>query len=142
MPDTTTWELVCRAIEQATHVRPNPYASCSAQGDLLETLRALAFELAPKPDESGRYERHHISMSFGELPSRAAFDAVFNEVCPDGRFAFGNDERVGYADLTDDELWDEIEKAMREHDLGEGEKADAAESWVSCVLSVLGFEWV
>ena len=50
-------------------------------------------------------------------------------------FSFGNDQIMGNETLTPHELWDAIASQCA------GGSDDQLE-WVSCVLTVLGFEWV
>ena len=87
------------------------------------------------------------SMTYGTLPLETEFVAAFETFCPDGRFKFGNDERVGNDTLNCTELWNELVKAHGEwndfsDDTEYGEDADSAGDWCSAVLSVLGFEWI
>ena len=88
-----------------------------------------------------------ISLTYGVLPSREAFGAAFDAVCSDtGLFEIRNCRRVGSRDFSATELWTELNEAVREFE--ESPDSDAAtsddgpRSWASCVLSVLGFEWI
>lgn len=87
----------------------------------------------------------HLSLTFGVLPSREKFNECWDKTM-DGKstFQFGNDERVGNDALTQDELWDELGRAVSdmtdENSTVHG--AEDAGSWASAVLSVLGIEWV
>ena len=97
------------------------------------------------------------SMTYGQMPTRSAFDRAFDRECPDGDFAFGNDERFGTTEVGREAVWDELHAALAEFEEGEhsdecpgdGEcegrpecKGEAAGQWCSCVLGVLGFEWI
>lgn len=75
--------------------------------------------------------------SYGVLPSKEAFEAAFAAECPDGWFQFGNCKRVGTCRLNVNELWNELDWAT-----GENECTEESLDWASCVLYVLGFEWV
>lgn len=88
-----------------------------------------------------------IRLNYGQLPTEEQFREAFETVCAKtGRFEFGNDPRVGTCDLSADRLWRELKEAASEFNSGafEGEHGDAGDpgDWCSCVLSVLGFEWV
>lgn len=84
------------------------------------------------------------SLSYGVLPSESAFLAAVNsEQCGhvrsiDGTFSFGNCKRLGTVELSAFDLWVEVKVAAFEWHEGNEEAGD----WASCVLSVLGFEWV
>lgn len=68
--------------------------------------------------------------TYGVLPPKQdVLDAVGDD------FSFGNDKIMGNETLTPHELWDAIVAQCR------GGSDDQLE-WVSCVLTVLGFEWV
>jgi hypothetical protein len=87
----------------------------------------------------------HLSLTFGVLPSREKFNECWDKTM-DGKstFQFGNDERVGNDALTQDELWDELGRAvsdMGDENSTEGFVEDSGQ-WASAVLSVLGIEWV
>lgn len=97
------------------------------------------------------------SMTYGQLPSREAFDAAFDRECPGGAYRITNCKRVGNATFTASELWSELNDAVNESNAEtcEGEWADdsrsydeiqadeeAAGDWASCVLGTLGFEWI
>ena len=79
------------------------------------------------------------SMTYGVMPSREEFSEAFGD---EVYFAFGNDPRVGTAKLTEDELWDELQKALAVYEESDYPYSEAAGDWVSTVLDVLGFEWV
>ena len=78
------------------------------------------------------------SITYGKLPTRQAFQKAFHKECPSGRFAFRNDPYVGTDKLSESQLWDEMKSAVKAWRQGDEEIGD----WASCVLSVLGFEWV
>lgn len=89
-----------------------------------------------------------LSMTFGKMPTREQYDAAWDKTFEDADssdnfFSFGNDKRVGNCDLTQDELWDELNKAYQEYlktdyfDFFEGPGV-----WISSVLSCLGIEWI
>jgi len=88
------------------------------------------------------------SMSYGVMPSKDDFEAAFEAKCPNGKFAFGNDKIVGTDKLTCTQLWDELQKQRNrwenfpDDEDDDGSKGDQAGDWCSCVLSVLGFEWI
>ena len=75
------------------------------------------------------------SMTYGQLPSRDAFTSAFDIACPCGTFAIGNCHRVGTADFSELELWDELTIAAKV-------STDESLDWCACVLSVLGIEWI
>ena len=77
------------------------------------------------------------TMTYGVMPTKREYMRAWKE---DGMtaFKFGNDPRVGDAELTDEELWDELKKAVKEYRNG----SEKAGTWVSDVLFVLGFEWI
>jgi hypothetical protein len=79
-----------------------------------------------------------ISMTYGVLPSKEAFEAAYQAELGDSGFRFGNDKRVGDCVLSCYELWDELVKAKNEFEFGNDEAGD----WASCVLSCLHFEWI
>ena len=87
--------------------------------------------------------------TYGTMPTREEFDQCWDarmaeEGASDG-FHFGNDKRLGTCTLSQDELWEELQKAHREWN-GALDHNDDSEhvlgDWISCVLGVLGFEWV
>lgn len=80
-----------------------------------------------------------MSMTFGFLPRYEDFCQAWSQVIPgDDLFSFGNDPRMGTDELTQDELWDELNKATEEYLDGDDEAGD----WASAVLSCLKIEWV
>ncbi len=81
------------------------------------------------------------SMTYGVLPDRDAFYNAFEEECPNGKFRIRNCPMIGNDDLTESELWNQIKSAV---DTWNSESSDSEEwgDWASCVLSVLGFEWI
>lgn len=109
-------------------------------------------DLAPEPR----------SVSYGTLPSRDLFSVLFDAACPDGRFSFGNHPYVGNDELTESQLWRELQAQYATWEQGEhaaecpaasggsectnngGQDCpgEAAGDWCSCVLGVLGFEWI
>lgn len=80
-----------------------------------------------------------FTRTFGILPTRKEYDLCWKKSGPAGKFAFGNDPRIGTCELTQDELWEEILRAHK--DWSECSNEDAG-NFLSCVLNVLGFEWV
>jgi len=82
-----------------------------------------------------------VTMTYGVLPSREDFDAAFEAKCEDGTFSFRNDRFAGEDSLSCDQLWSRLVEAKQDHDFG-GDAGEAAGSWASDVLSVLGFEWI
>jgi len=97
----------------------------------------------------------HKTLTFGVLPEFAEFDAAFDRECPSGFFSFGNDKRFGTDEIRSDVLYEELQAAIGEFETGEhrpecpgaGEcdgrcECDEAGQWASCVLGVLGFEWI
>ena len=112
--------------------------ACQACGEKLhgERYKATVYlkTLEKNPEENIRRK----SMTYGVLPDLRDFNHNFNVGCPDGMFSFGNDKRVGSVELTRRELWVELRKAVKEFNRGK----ESAGDWASCVLSVLGFEWV
>lgn len=81
------------------------------------------------------------SMTYGVLPDRDAFYNAFEEECPNGKFRIRNCPMIGNDDLTESQLWEQVQKAI---DTWNSESSDSEEwgDWASCVLSVLGFEWI
>jgi len=81
------------------------------------------------------------SMTYGILPDRKAFHDAFWEECPNGKFKIENDKLVGNALLTESQLWYQVKSATHSwnNDL---ENSEELGDWASCVLYVLGFEWV
>jgi hypothetical protein len=83
-------------------------------------------------------------LSFGILPSQKEFNHNFARICKDSnnKFSFGNDPIVGDCELNMSELWDELNSVLLQWETSEGEVQDELGSWMSCVLSVLEFEWI
>ena len=80
-----------------------------------------------------------VSMTYGELPNRALFDAAFDDVCADtGKFQVRNCKRVGNVSYTADQLWEQLTDCIEGFEDGDEE----AGNWASCVLADLGFEWI
>lgn len=104
----------------------------------------------------------HTTLNYGEMPNRHLFSQAFEARCPEGAFAFGNDPYVGNDTLTESQLWRELETQHATWEAGEhatdcpaasgGRECtnngsqrcpgEAAGDWCSCVLGVLGFEWI
>ena len=83
------------------------------------------------------------SMTYGVLPSEEEFREAFDHVVTNPRgFRFGNDQRVGTCALSATELWREIQEAKLEMEESLGWESDRASNWLTCVLDVLGFEWI
>jgi len=88
------------------------------------------------------------SLTYGTLPSFEAFEDAWEDAGVGRVFHIRNCKRVGDWDATRRELYAELEKAVAEWNVGDDEcggdftAADEAGDWASCVLQVLGFEWV
>ena len=83
------------------------------------------------------------TLTYGVLPSREAFDDAFDQQFPEGRFSITNCVRIGSVNLTADQTWKELEKAVDEwEDPANDSEEELTAGWASAVLSVLGFEWV
>jgi hypothetical protein len=85
--------------------------------------------------------------TFGVMPTREEFDRCWQQTMnSETTFSFGNDSRVGNCELTQEELWKELLQAKEDWDLLEEDETSPSPSetgdWLSCVLGVLGFEWV
>ena len=81
-----------------------------------------------------------LSYTYGIMPPRADFEDRYEDVCPDGTFKVGNDPLYGnHTFMGSTELWDAVTEAVEKHD-NEGDEESG--DWASCVLSVLGFEWI
>ena len=83
------------------------------------------------------------TMTYGTMPSRELFGAKYKTMAegfpPERGFRFRNDKRVGTGELSEDELWEELQRAWREYEeLGDGDAGD----WCSAVLGCLDIEWV
>jgi hypothetical protein len=106
--------------------------------------------------EHGAPSAAHTSMSYGILPTQNDFERAFAAFCPEGGFEFGNDPYVGFDTLSESQLWRELnaqlatweEAEHAEHCEGDGScngdgrPCEDAGSWCSCVLGILGFEWI
>jgi len=80
-----------------------------------------------------------IRMTFGVLPSVEDFYSQFKKVCESGRFSFRNDLYVGNDSLSTSELWDLVQTMVADYEETSSEEIG---NWCSCVLQVLGFEWI
>lgn len=81
----------------------------------------------------------HTSMTYGTLPRKDRFVLAFRNRCRDtGRFEVRRDPFYGDYDFTQDELWESINLKVDDFNHGDAQAGD----WASCVLSVLGFEWI
>lgn len=84
-----------------------------------------------------------MSMTYGTLPPKEAFEQVFTEECPDGVYEIRNCRELdavydgGNVDFDCEGLWDFLESAVESFD-GNHEATDLASS----ILYTLGFEWV
>lgn len=101
-------------------------------------------------------EDYHTSMNYGQMPDRELFDLAFDARCPDGTFSFGNDPYVGNDSLNASQLWEQLETQLETHNegqhgshcagdgscRGDGCPCEDAGLWCSCVLGLLGFEWI
>jgi hypothetical protein len=85
-----------------------------------------------------------MSLTYGVLPSLEDYDRAWQRAEIGEHFTFGNDKRMGSCSLSQWELWDELEKAKDDWENNSETEAesDAAGDWASCVLSVLGIEWI
>ncbi len=113
----------------------------------LDAMVSLAESYDVNPvDGEERYDGDTVlikSTSWGVMPTRAEFDAAWSLNVQGHTFSFGNDKRVGTCKLSAYELWAEIGKAFAEHEAGNGAlDEDSPGDWLSCVLGVLGFEWI
>lgn len=85
-----------------------------------------------------------VVLTFGILPTQGQFDSQWGKedekggFAQDGKFHFGQDRRVGTCELSQGELWEELQKAVAEHEVGSEEAGD----WCSAVLGCLSIEWV
>jgi hypothetical protein len=86
------------------------------------------------------------TMSHGEMPTHEEYDEAWSQTVEGSTFRFGNDPRLGSCELTQEELWTELNKANDEYAdlLGgmETEDPEVVGSWLSSVLFCLGIEWV
>mgnify|MGYP001585749417 CR=1 FL=1 len=103
-----------------------------------------SYSYSKPPRRNSRSRRNaRRSMTYGVLPSYDEFTDAFYEVVEGSRFSFGNDPRVGTDSLSAKELWAELQRAVNEYETNnDDDEADAAGSWASDVLGVLGFEWI
>ena len=83
----------------------------------------------------------HHSTSYGILPTELEFkllclipDENSHVISKEG-FRFGNCKRVGDCTLSVEALYKELLLAVKDGD-------DESLDWASCVLCVLGWEWV
>lgn len=81
------------------------------------------------------------SMTYGVLPNRDAFSEAFSEECLGGKFRIRNCPMIGNDDLTESQLWNRIESAVHAWS-NDSEDSEEWGDWASCVLDVLGFEWI
>lgn len=87
-------------------------------------------------------------LNYGDMPTREQFDTAWDKTFQFAgeMFAFGNDKRVGTCKLTREQVWDELNEAHSEwkndgSQITNGYAGDAGD-WCSCVLGVLGIEWI
>jgi len=96
-----------------------------------------------------------ITMTFGTMPSREQFDSQYAKKMGTFGYRFHNDSRVGTCEMSQDQLWNELQKALDQYNQGDDHKPDQdhenwdelcrandAGTWCSCVLETLGFKWV
>jgi hypothetical protein len=95
-----------------------------------------------------------MTKTHGIMPTREEFDWLWeavdaNEGFRDGKFHFGNDPRLGTCALTQNELWNALQKAHHEvcaayaeSEAEFGEPAEQTDDWLSSVLGCLGLEWI
>jgi|HubBroStandDraft_6_1064221.scaffolds.fasta_scaffold289991_3 hypothetical protein len=84
-----------------------------------------------------------MSMNYGEMPSREEYDLAWEQAVDRNKFRFGNDKRIGDDALSQDELWDELQKAHLEFKAARNPtEIDTVGDWLSSVLYCLGIEWV
>ncbi len=97
-------------------------------------------------------------MTFGVMPTREEFDLACREHDPEDPpqatvenlgFHFGNgDPRVDEGTLSQDELWEELQRAYADFEdvlnleRPSKQTPEAAGDWLSDVLGCLGFRWV
>jgi hypothetical protein len=109
---------------------------------------AVASELGIDPfTGEDRYDGDTVevlSATWGTRLTREVFDAGFALNVGSGPFLFGNDARLGTCKLTADELWHEVQRALREYETTDanpfGERGVG--SWLSDVVGCLGVEWI
>ena len=74
--------------------------------------------------------------TYGVLPPcKVFFDCWDKELNDEVDMRFGNDPRFGNGFYNKYQVWDELNKCI-------SEGTDKALDWASCVLLVLGIEWV
>lgn len=82
------------------------------------------------------------SMTYGVLPDRKAFSNAFEEKChPKGTFSIRNCPMMGNCNLTEYQLWVQVKVAAHAWNNGL-EDSEEWGDWASCILNVLGFEWI
>lgn len=81
-----------------------------------------------------------LSMTYGVMPTRKDFDQAWdNSIAGESlTFNFRNDSRLGDNNLTNNELWLELNSARAEYEKGDEKSGE----WCSAVLYILGFEWI
>lgn len=106
------------------------------------------------PEHSESDDSHGVqwTLTYGEMPSEDEFMQAWDILeqsggLRNGKFQFGNDPRVGNAEFSSYELWEELSQAHTEwesqtsDDLSETDPEETG-MWISNVLSILGFEWI
>lgn len=98
-----------------------------------------------------------ITMTYGTMPTHEQFDSQYTKKMGSFGYRFHNDSRVGTCELSQDQLWDELQEALTQWEQGdppqdkpvtdyinelEFTRAENAGNWCSCVLETIGFEWV
>jgi hypothetical protein len=86
-------------------------------------------------------------MFFGTIPKYEDFSERFKVVCPEGKFSFKNDSRVGNWKHDCEGLWDELIQATQEWEEGyvskeSSNEEEAAGLWCKKVLQQFGYEWI
>lgn len=85
------------------------------------------------------------SVTYGTL-NRADYDYAWRVNMKEDTFTITNCKRVGTYTFTQEGLFRELHQAVAEWNGANSsltqEERDAAGDWASCVLSVLGIEWV
>lgn len=82
------------------------------------------------------------SMTWGVLPSKAAFTKAFEREVPEGeRFTVERDPWAGTQHYTLAQLWAAVNKAVEEFE-EDGDLDSPAAQFASSVMTVLGFEWI
>jgi hypothetical protein len=81
--------------------------------------------------------------TYGTLPPEIDFRAMYDSVCPDGKFEISGDPWINSGVVTADELWELLVQITTLKPMCDKE-GNTTPPWdfASTVLTVLGFEWV